>query len=323
MTPLRRLAVGGACLALVAGGTTPPARAAVDPDDPNVVVRRITVPIQGSFSDSDDFGDPRGSGIHEGNDLMAPKGRPLLAVVDATVRRIFVDNGTASQGNMLVLRDSEGWEYWYIHINNDTPGTDDGLNPLEHAFAPGIAVGAKVKAGQVVAFAGDSGNAESTGSHLHFEIHQPGAHGRRPLPQPAAGPGPAVREPLRLRHQPDARAGGGVGTGLLAPRRRRRRVLLRRGRLLRLDRRDQAEPAGGGHGRHHGREGLLVRRHRRRGLHLRVGVVLRVHRRRSRLNQPIVGMAATPTGRGLLARRPGRRHLRLRRRRLLRLDRRR
>jgi hypothetical protein len=72
---------------------------------------------------------------------MVAKGRPLLAATDATVRRIFVDNGTASQGNMLVLQDSEGWEYWYIHINNDTPGTDDGLNPLEHAFAPGITVG--------------------------------------------------------------------------------------------------------------------------------------------------------------------------------------
>ena len=118
----------------------------------------------------------------EGNDLMTPKGRPLLAVRDATVRRVFVDNGTASQGNMLVLRDSEGWEYWYIHINNDTPGTDDGLNPLDHAFAPGISVGTKVTAGQVVAYAGDSGNAESAGSHLHFEIHQPGGTPVDPYP---------------------------------------------------------------------------------------------------------------------------------------------
>jgi hypothetical protein len=141
------------------------------------------VPVQGSFSYHDDFGDPRSNGsTHEGNDLMVAKGRPLLAATDATVRRIFVDNGTASQGNMLVLRDSEGWEYWYIHINNDTPGTDDGLNPLEHAFAPGIAVGARVTAGQVVAYAGDSGNAESTGPHLHFEIHQPGGTPIDPYP---------------------------------------------------------------------------------------------------------------------------------------------
>jgi hypothetical protein len=183
IAPLRRLTVGGACLALVASGMTPPARAAVDPDDPAVVVRRITVPVEGSFSYHDDFGDPRATGtVHEGNDLMVAKGRPLLAATDATVRRIFVDNGTATQGNMLVLRDSEGWEYWYIHINNDTPGTDDGLNPPEHAFAPGIAVGARVTAGQVVAYAGDSGDAETAGAHLHFEIHQPGGTPIDPYP---------------------------------------------------------------------------------------------------------------------------------------------
>ncbi|HEV7865349.1 MAG TPA: hypothetical protein VGR20_21815 [Acidimicrobiia bacterium] len=161
------------CLALFAGGAMLPAGAAVDPNDPTVVVRRIAVPVEGSFSYGDDFGDPRTGHTHQGNDLMVPKLRPLLAVTDATVRRIFLDNGTASQGNMLVLRDSDGWEYWYIHINNDTPGTDDGLNPPAFAFAPGITVGAPVKAGQVVAYAGDSGDAESAGSHLHFEIHPP------------------------------------------------------------------------------------------------------------------------------------------------------
>jgi hypothetical protein len=185
ITRLRRLGITGACLALVASGTTLPARAA-DPNDPNVVFRRITVPVQGPFGDHDNFGDPRGSGsTHQGNDIMVPKGRPLLAAADGTVRRVFLDNGTASQGNMLVLRDADGWEYWYIHINNDTPGTDDGLNPLQHAFAPGIAVGAAVKAGQVVAYAGDSGNAENTGPHLHFEIHPPGA--------PAIDPYPSLR----------------------------------------------------------------------------------------------------------------------------------
>jgi len=163
------------CLATVVAGAAPDAaRAAVDPADPAVVIRRITFPVQGPVSYRDDFGDPRTGHTHQGNDLMVPKLRPLLATTDATVRRIFVDNGTATQGNMLVLRDADGWEYWYLHINNDTPGTDDGLNPPAFAFAPGIEVGARVTAGQVVAFAGDSGDAETAGSHLHFELHPPG-----------------------------------------------------------------------------------------------------------------------------------------------------
>ncbi len=164
---------------LVAGALLP--AWAADPDAP-VVLRRIHLPVEGSFSYSDDFHDPRSGGrLHQGNDLMTSKHRPLLAAADARVRRITIDDG-ANEGNMLALRDAEGWEYWYLHINNDTPGTDDGANPLEYAFAPGIEVGTRVKAGQVIAFAGDSGNAEGTSSHLHFEIHQPDGTAVSPYP---------------------------------------------------------------------------------------------------------------------------------------------
>ena len=34
---------------------------------------------------------------------------------------------------MLILTGTDGWKYWYIHINNDTPGTDDGANPASGA----------------------------------------------------------------------------------------------------------------------------------------------------------------------------------------------
>ena len=168
-----------ACLSALVTGNLLPAHGA-DPVD--VVIRKIVLPVQGSFSYSDDFGDPRSGGrTHEGNDLMVPKLRPLLAAADARVRRVNIDDG-ANEGNMLTLRDDDGWEYRYIHINNDNPGTDDGANPLEHAFAAGIEVGARVTAGQVVAFAGDSGNAEGTSSHLHFEIRQPDGTPVNPYP---------------------------------------------------------------------------------------------------------------------------------------------
>ena len=95
-------------------------------------------------------------------------------------------------------RDAAGWEYWYIHINNDTPGTDDGLNPLDHAFAPGIVVGGKVSAGQVVAYAGDSGNAESTGAHLHFERRHSNNCAISPEAVPATWPSGSMASALKF-----------------------------------------------------------------------------------------------------------------------------
>src|SRR5690606_36480765 len=66
-----------------------------------------------------------------------------------------------------------GWFYVYLHVNNDTPGTDDGQATFEQAFVPGLAVGQRVSSCQPIAYMGDSGNAEGAGAHLHFEIRRP------------------------------------------------------------------------------------------------------------------------------------------------------
>jgi hypothetical protein len=135
--------------------------------------RRMHFPVEGAVAFGDDYGDPRSGGrTHEGNDLMGRKMQKLLSAVDGRVTYARVDAGGLS-GNMLTIRDDEGWTYRYIHVNNDTPGTDDGLNPPDAIFAPGIEVGSTVKAGQHVAYLGDSGNAEGTSPHLHFEMRRP------------------------------------------------------------------------------------------------------------------------------------------------------
>ena len=142
------------------------------------VVRPMCFPVEGGTSGAtwtDTFGDPRGGGerSHTGQDLMsvgAQKMRPLLSAVDGTVREIVYDN---AKGNRLVIQDDEGWFYVYLHVNNDTPGTDDGAATRDQVFASGLAVGQRVTRCQPVSYMGDSGNAEATNPHVHFEIREP------------------------------------------------------------------------------------------------------------------------------------------------------
>jgi murein DD-endopeptidase MepM/ murein hydrolase activator NlpD len=119
---------------------------------------------------SDTFLAPRGGGRrHEGQDLMGNKMLKLLACVDGTIVELRHQSG----GNSLYLKGDDGWFYCYLHINNDTPGTDDGKNAFEHAYAAGLKKGDRVKKGQHLAYLGDSGNAEGSGAHCHFEIRMP------------------------------------------------------------------------------------------------------------------------------------------------------
>jgi hypothetical protein len=142
---------------------------------PSAVIRPITFPVQGPVTYRDDFGACRDgcSRRHQGNDLIGARHLPLVAAAAGVIDWFRVDTGSGTAGNALSIRDAEGWRYVYVHLNNDTPGTDDGLNPLEHAFAPGIERGATVVAGQPIGWLGDSGNAEWTAPHLHFEIITP------------------------------------------------------------------------------------------------------------------------------------------------------
>lgn len=133
--------------------------------------REITFPVIGEVNFSDDFGAPRSGHTHEGNDLLGHKLQPLVAVVDGTVR--YVAWPEPDYGYMVSLQDEAGYEYRYIHINNDTPGTDDGLGGGRNAYAPGIDGSYPVVAGQLIGWMGDSGNAENTAPHLHFEIRRP------------------------------------------------------------------------------------------------------------------------------------------------------
>jgi hypothetical protein len=131
--------------------------------------------VAGPVTYFDDWGACRGGAgcprHHIGNDVIGTRLQPLLAARDGTVTHLVLDHVTAGWG--VVITDAEGWDYRYYHVNNDTPGTDDGSDPPEWRLAAGIGEGSVVRAGQVVAYLGDSGNSETSVPHLHFEIHQP------------------------------------------------------------------------------------------------------------------------------------------------------
>ncbi len=151
-------------LAIVVAGMAAPAGA----DEPDLYP--MYFPVVGEHNYTDTFGAPRSGGrTHEGIDILADKMVPVVAVADGSVGWMHNEQG----GNCcaMALNHDDGWTSWYIHLNNDTPGTDDGLG---WGFDEGIEPGAHVVAGQLIGWVGDSGNAEATVSHLHFELHQPG-----------------------------------------------------------------------------------------------------------------------------------------------------
>lgn len=143
----------------------------VEPDGicmDHVVVPMI-YPIPGRHHDIDSFLFPREGHRHMGNDLMAPKMTPLLAVFDGTV--YFYRSDQVGASNELSLVSDDGWRAVYLHINNDNPGTDDDAGSFRYAFPADLQPGDRVKAGQLVAYCGNSGNAKYTDPHLHFELH--------------------------------------------------------------------------------------------------------------------------------------------------------
>ena len=135
-------------------------------------VHDIVFPALGDVSYTDTFGEPRSGGRnHEGQDLLGEKMQELVAADSGTIAGLVWPEG--SYGNYLKVLADDGYVYSYVHINNDTPGTDDDSAARQYVYADGIDNGVHVERGQLIAYLGDSGNAESTRPHLHFEMHRP------------------------------------------------------------------------------------------------------------------------------------------------------
>lgn len=155
---------------LLLWGLAAPVKAA--PTDDYRHVLDITFPVAGSVWFADDYAAWRSGGRrHQSTDLFAPKGTPVYAALAGTICLITgVTEPVPSYGYMIKVCGDDGREYDYLHLSNDRLGTDDGLGGPAAAYAPGMAHGVRVRRGELIGFIGDSGNAEDTPPHLHFEI---------------------------------------------------------------------------------------------------------------------------------------------------------
>jgi murein DD-endopeptidase MepM/ murein hydrolase activator NlpD len=100
-------------------------------------------------------------GFHEGNDIIAEKGTPVLSATAGTVERV---GWTFYSGTRVGVRGTDGKYYFYAHLS---------------AIRPGVRVGEAVRSGEVLGLVGNTGygppgREDEFPPHLHFGIEGPG-----------------------------------------------------------------------------------------------------------------------------------------------------
>ena len=118
----------------------------------------LTVPVEGvdRAKIADTWGQSRANGArtHQATDIMAAGGTPVIAAAPGTVEKLFFSHGGG--GITLYVRSPDKqWSYYYAHLQS---------------YAPGVVEGVKVKAGDLLGFVGDTGNAGAGNFHLHFAV---------------------------------------------------------------------------------------------------------------------------------------------------------
>ncbi len=115
----------------------------------------VLIPVAGITGNGlrSTFHEKRGARIHEAIDILAPRGTPVVAAVDGSIRKLF----TSKAGGLTIYQydGAEELVYYYAHLDR---------------YADGIREGMDVKKGDVIGFVGTTGNAPPGTPHLHFSI---------------------------------------------------------------------------------------------------------------------------------------------------------
>ena len=127
--------------------------------------KKFVFPVGGKTTIGGPFGSFRAdTGAHQGNDLFATFGTPVVAVADGVLANV---GSLPISGNRLWVYADSGDQFFYAHLS---------------AFAPVAVDGRHVEAGTILGYVGNTGDAEPTPPHLHFEIHPNGGDAVDPNP---------------------------------------------------------------------------------------------------------------------------------------------
>lgn len=148
----------GTIILVTAAGSRPRALATHEPlkVTPPLADKHYVFPVVGPAEYGDTYGAFRSDVAgdwHHGDDIFVPLGTPVVAVASGTINRV----GWNPVGGWRVwVRDGSGDEFYYAHLSG---------------YAPHDLHTNRVRAGEVIGFVGNTGDAFTTVPHLHFEIH--------------------------------------------------------------------------------------------------------------------------------------------------------
>lgn len=183
--------------ALAALSVLTPSYTISNKEKPSVIAKQLVFPVTGNKSNVGSvWGDERDGGRrkHEGIDIFANKGTPVVAISDGYIE--FVGNDNIGGKTVTLQPDDYEWEAYYAHLDQQY-----------------VINGQYVKKGQLLGTVGNTGNAKTTPPHLHFGIYMPGG-AVDPLPYVKTSPklsSPVYVDKTETAKKAPAKKGGAVG----------------------------------------------------------------------------------------------------------------